>query len=150
MFPQAITLRKSHLCNYFLGIARPKSPISCVGERFLYSQDRSTYFPATKQADRSWKYINLSKTYECRNWVTEHYNYNSVLEITVSFLGRHKWELDIYIGFSPALIYSAQEIILQFRKILKCINKDQNLLHNSLDLFLHTPLCQTSLFCRCR
>jgi hypothetical protein len=32
---------------------------------------------------------------------TEHYN--SVLEITVSFLGIHKWERDIYIGFSPAL-----------------------------------------------
>jgi hypothetical protein len=25
------------------------------------------------------------------------------LEITVSFLGIHKWEPDIYIGFSPAL-----------------------------------------------
>jgi hypothetical protein len=36
-----------------------------------------------------------------RNWGTEHYN--SVLEITVSFLGIHKWEPDIYIGFSPAL-----------------------------------------------
>jgi hypothetical protein len=32
---------------------------------------------------------------------TEHYN--SVLEITVSFLGIHKWELDIYIGFSLVL-----------------------------------------------
>jgi hypothetical protein len=30
-------------------------------------------------------------------------HYNSVLEITVSFLGIHKWEPDIYIGFSPAL-----------------------------------------------
>ncbi len=39
--------------------------------------------------------------YECRNWETEHYN--SVLEITVSFVGIHKWEPDIYIGFSPAL-----------------------------------------------
>ena len=29
--------------------------------------------------------------------------YNSVLEITVSYLGIHKWEPDIYIGFSPAL-----------------------------------------------
>jgi hypothetical protein len=29
--------------------------------------------------------INLSQIYECRNWETEHYN--SVLEITVSFLG---------------------------------------------------------------
>jgi hypothetical protein len=40
---------------------------------------------------------------ECRNWETEHYN--SVLEITFSFLGIHVhiWELDIYIGFSSAL-----------------------------------------------
>jgi hypothetical protein len=28
---------------------------------------------------------------------------NSVLEITVSFLGIHKWEPDIYIGFSLAI-----------------------------------------------
>jgi hypothetical protein len=47
-------------------------------------------------------YINLSQIYdECRNWETEHYN--SVLEIIVSVLGIHKWEPDIYIGFSPAL-----------------------------------------------
>jgi hypothetical protein len=39
--------------------------------------------------------INLS------HCTTEHYN--SVLEITVSFLEIHKWEPDIYIGFSPAL-----------------------------------------------
>jgi hypothetical protein len=38
---------------------------------------------------------------DCRNWNTEHFN--SVLEITVSFLGIHKWEPDIHIGFSPAL-----------------------------------------------
>ncbi len=31
---------------------------------------------------------------------TEHYN--SVWEITVLFLGIHKWKPDIYIGFSPA------------------------------------------------
>ncbi len=35
---------------------------------------------AAKQADRSWKYINLSQIHECDNWVTEHYN--SVLKIT--------------------------------------------------------------------
>ncbi len=46
-------------------------------------------------------YINLSQIYECRKWETEHYD--SVLEITVSFLRIHKWEPDIYIGFSPAL-----------------------------------------------
>ncbi len=94
---------KSHLCIPFLGIVRPQSqfPHSCVCERFIYSQDRSTYFPAAEQADRSWKYISLSQVYECRNWETEHCN--SVLEITVSFLVIHKWEPDIYIGFSPAL-----------------------------------------------
>ncbi len=54
-----------------------------------------------RQTDLGNTYINLSQIYECRNWETE--NYNSVFEITVSFLGIHKWEPDIYIGFSPAL-----------------------------------------------
>ncbi len=78
--------RKSKFCIPFLGIAGPQSqfPHSCVGERA-----------------RSWKYTNLSQIYECKSWETEHYY--SVLEITVSFLGIHKWEQDIYIGFSPAL-----------------------------------------------
>jgi hypothetical protein len=44
---------------------------------------------------------HLSQIYECRNWEIEHYN--SVLEITVSFTRIHKWEPDIYIGFSMAL-----------------------------------------------
>jgi hypothetical protein len=41
---------KSHLCIPFLGIARPQSqfPHSCVCERFMYSQDRSTYFPVAE------------------------------------------------------------------------------------------------------
>jgi hypothetical protein len=34
---------------------------------------------------------------------TRRQNSNPVLEITVSFLGIHKWEPDIYIGFSSAL-----------------------------------------------
>jgi hypothetical protein len=41
--------RKSHLCIPILGIARPQSQFlhSCVSEhRAMYSQDRSTYFPA--------------------------------------------------------------------------------------------------------
>jgi hypothetical protein len=54
-----------------------------------------------RQTDPAWKYINLSKIYECGNRETEHYNF--VLEITVSFLGIHEWEPGIYIGFSPAL-----------------------------------------------
>ncbi len=42
--------RKSHLCIPRKGIARPKSqfPHSCVFERFIYSQDQSTYFPASR------------------------------------------------------------------------------------------------------
>ncbi len=75
-------------------------PHSCVFERLIYSQDRATYFPGAEEADRSWKYINLSRIYECRNWETE--NYNSVLEITVSLLGIAKCEPDIFIGFSLA------------------------------------------------
>ncbi len=41
---------KSHLCIPFLGIAGPQSqfPHSCVCERFIYSQDWSTYFPAAE------------------------------------------------------------------------------------------------------
>ena len=41
---------KFHLCSPFLGIARPQSqcPHSCVCERFINSQNRSTYFPATE------------------------------------------------------------------------------------------------------
>ena len=46
-------------------------------------------------------YINLSQIYECGSWETEHYNPG--LEIIGSFLGIHKWEPDIYIGFSSAL-----------------------------------------------
>jgi hypothetical protein len=47
--------RKSHLCIPFLGIAGPQSqfPHSCVCKRFLYSQDRSTYFlQQNRQIDR--------------------------------------------------------------------------------------------------
>jgi hypothetical protein len=38
--------RKSHLCIPFLGIARPQPqfPLSCVCERFIESQEQSTYF----------------------------------------------------------------------------------------------------------
>jgi hypothetical protein len=36
----------------------PKFPHLCVCERFIYSHDRSTYFPAAEYADRLWEYIN--------------------------------------------------------------------------------------------
>ncbi len=42
--------RKSQLFISFLGIAQTQSPFpnSCVYERFICSQDRSTYFPAAE------------------------------------------------------------------------------------------------------
>jgi hypothetical protein len=39
-----------------------------VRDLYVYSQDRSTYFPAAEQADRSWECINCSQTQECGNW----------------------------------------------------------------------------------
>jgi hypothetical protein len=60
----------------FSGDCAASVPIStsCVCERFIYSQESVDIFPAAEQADGSWKYINLSQIYECRNWETEHYN----------------------------------------------------------------------------
>ncbi len=62
--------KESHLCIPFLGNAWPQSqfPQSCVSERFIDSQDSSTYFPAAEKADRLWEYINPSQTHECGNW----------------------------------------------------------------------------------
>ncbi len=37
-------------------------------ERYTYSQDQSTYFPAAEYADRFWEYVNRSQTHECGNW----------------------------------------------------------------------------------
>jgi hypothetical protein len=36
---------------------------TCICERFIYSQDQSSYFAAF-----SWDYINRSQIRECRNW----------------------------------------------------------------------------------
>ncbi len=60
----ATTLQgKSHFCIPFLGIARPQSqfPHSCVCERFIYSKDQSTYFPATigRPIHKSLRYMNV-------------------------------------------------------------------------------------------
>ncbi len=52
------------------GIAKQQSqfPDSCVGERCIYSHDRSDYSAAGKYADQSWEYINRSQAHECGNW----------------------------------------------------------------------------------
>ncbi len=55
-------------------------------------------------------YKSLTDTiYECRNWETE--NYNSVLEITVSYLGTYNWEPDIYIGFCSARDWDGKDYL---------------------------------------
>ncbi len=56
IYPQDDTVqRKSSLSIPFLGLARPQSrfPSSCVWKRFIYCQDRSTYFlQQNRQIDR--------------------------------------------------------------------------------------------------
>ncbi len=89
------TARKIPFMNSFSGNCAASIPIStfmCMWEIYIFL-GLSIYFPAAEQANRSWKYINLSQIYECRHWETEHYY--SVLEITVSFPGIHKWAPDI-------------------------------------------------------
>jgi hypothetical protein len=100
------TATKIQFMYSFLGIARPKSQFShsCVCERFIYSQDRSTYLAAAKKLDRSWKYINLSQIYECKNWETEHYN--TVLEIRRLHSAQfHFWK---YIDGNHAFIFDSR------------------------------------------
>ncbi len=69
---------KSHLSISYLGIVRPQSqfPHSCVCERFIYSQDRSIYFPAAEYADQNLEIYNYLTDIGRE---TEHYN--SVLEM---------------------------------------------------------------------
>ncbi len=64
-----ILQQKSHLCIPFLGVTRPQYqfPHSCVCERFVYSQDRSTYFYCSKIGNSIVEYINRSQTHECGN-----------------------------------------------------------------------------------
>jgi hypothetical protein len=61
--------RQFRLYIPFLGIARPQPqfPHSCVCERFIYSQDRSTYFLQQKRQTHRGNYIIRSQTLECGN-----------------------------------------------------------------------------------
>jgi hypothetical protein len=107
------TARKIPLMYYFPGNCAASAPIStfmCLWAIYIFPGSVHI-FPCS----RSWKYINFSQIYECRNWETQHYN--SVLEIKVSFLGTHKWEPDIYIGFSPALHLQCSGIPSHIHKI---------------------------------
>ena len=88
--------------------ARPRSRflLSCIYERFLYSQDWSAclhciWLQQNWQTDPG----NICVNHECENWVTEHYNsfFCKSVGHAVSYLGIHKSESDIPIGFSPDL-----------------------------------------------
>ncbi len=47
----------------------PMSIFMCVCERFIYSQDRSTYFPAAEYVGRPTVRIYIrTQKHECRNW----------------------------------------------------------------------------------
>jgi len=71
--------------NFYMHVSVCDLYISRIGTHMTLQQNSQT---------DPWKYINLSQIYESRTWETEHHN--SVLEITVSFLGRNKWETDIF------------------------------------------------------
>jgi hypothetical protein len=69
-------------------------------------------------------------------------HYNSVLEITVSFLGLHTWEPDIYSGFSWALHlqYSVDHGLLS-RMALVHISKSSQRVHLRYFSLTLSPPC---------
>jgi hypothetical protein len=81
---------------------RPNVHIHVSVSNLYIPSYRSTYFlQQNRQTNPGNIYKSLTDIWVYKNWTTEHYN--SVFEITVSFLEIHKWEPNIYIGFSPAL-----------------------------------------------
>jgi hypothetical protein len=76
-------------------------------------------------------YINLSQIYECRNWVTEHYN--SVSEITVSFQG-------MYINGNQTFILDSQQTFTSSALVSKrradeaLLNKEQIAAQTDFDI----------------
>ncbi len=80
-----------------------------VSDLFIPRIGPHTVFPCSKIGRPiPWKYIYLSQIYECMNWETEHYK--SVLEITVSFLGIHRWEQTLIVDTHPPFICSVNTV----------------------------------------
>jgi hypothetical protein len=71
--------------NFYIHVSVNDLYIPRIGPHISLQQNRQT--------DPGMEINNLSQKYEYRNWETE--LYNSVLEITISFLGINKWEPDI-------------------------------------------------------
>ncbi len=68
--------------NWIIMFCLPNSH-SCNCERFIYSQDRSSYFAAAKYADWCWEYIEIAHRYI-------NVGIGDKAAHTVSFLGIHK------------------------------------------------------------
>ncbi len=81
----------------------PISIFTCLWAIYVYIPRNGphTVFSCSRIGRPILEILNLSQIYECRNWETEYYN--SVLEITVSFLGIHN-------GNQPALHFSVAEV----------------------------------------
>ncbi len=81
--------RKSHLCFPFLGIVRAQSqfPHSCVCERFIYSQDRSTYFlQQNRQIDRGnilYKSLTNAWMWKLGLWPRKSFSGNKCFQFSV-------------------------------------------------------------------
>ena len=89
--------------------ARPRSRflLSCIYERFLYSQDWSAclhciWLQQNWQTDPG----NICVNHECENWVTEHYNFFVVNLWAMQF---HFWE---YISLNQTFILDSHRTFI--------------------------------------
>ncbi len=123
--------RKSNLCIPFMGIARPQSqfPHSCVCERCIYSQDRSTYFlQQNRQTDHGNGNKSLSDTWMWKLRLRPHnsYSVNICFEFSVlclcSVMPRHqeKYRLNTHFNVTYAMIWQLHVVMSYPARALSC------------------------------